>query len=579
MVLRSTLGSRAALLLLCATAFACSAGGGPASDPGSGSGPGSVLPLPVGDGIGQPGDGSGQTGSPVAGAAECLETAECKQAAEAVAAELARPSTFVRSFASARCEQVSLIGAPDSRSGPACICDTGDGGSIDVGPAGGDCQVRGRAGNCLWQSFDGCDRHDASSCNAVCSELERRFAADAARSFDAKVAYSDCKDQHCRNVLAIDGRCTPLAAVGSGKSYDCALGGVAILDQYQQEQTLSTAPPAEPWSRPIVYVPGTRGYVQLSVQHEAWGAGDGATFFGASAQFCNVAAANSYSGEVLDPLEGEDDCGVVRRGQWGASLPDFFQVTEAKLTLAAQSYVFEPAPGNSSFFAMYLAPESLTSVAPPYGATYRFSADGGELSAPLDVPVRLPEALSVTSLTSAIRLPPQQALRLSWTGRGKAPLQVTLSIEPTLRDAIDPIEVECLMKDDGEFEIPAAVLAKAGTGLVTARFTREARSVEQSGAQRFLSWGMVEATYHFALGERCQHDDVLAACKRFADHQTESYRACGVNPVPSLESTCPAYLAESCSVCPEYFACRIKELSCTASGLVVSPFCECPASR
>jgi hypothetical protein len=563
---QSMLGTGAALLLLCAAALGCSTRNEHGLDPD----------LPLGDGIGGPGDRGGQTGSPQMGAYECLDRDECKASAEARAAELTQPSALVRSFASARCEQVGLVGGAESRNGPACVCDTGDGGSINVGPAGGDCQVRGRAGSCLWQSFEGCDRHDATSCNAVCSELERRFADDAAHRFDAKVVYYDCKGQGCRSVLSIDGRCTPAVAVGSGKSYDCALGGAGILDQYEQEQGASMEPPREAFGRPTVYEPGTQGFVQLTVQSEAWGAGAGEVYVGAVAQFCTTDTDSSYRGQVLDPLEGNDDCGVVRGGQWSGSSQDFFQVTEAKLTLDAQSYVFELAPGSSRDFANYFAPAALHSAGPSYGASYRFSARGGELSAPLDVPVRLPEALSVPALENAVRLP-QQALRLSWTGRGKAPLRLTLSVEPTLRDLLEPTEVECLMQDDGEFEIPADVLAKAGSGLVSARFTRDARSVETSGTQRLLSWGRVETTYHFALGERCQRDEVLDACKRFAEHQSEVYRACGVAPVPSLESTCPAYLAESCGGCAEYFECRIKDLACTASGLVNSTFCSCPA--
>lgn len=176
-------------------------------------------------------DGSGQTGSPESGGYECKLDAECQATAEAQAEQLRQPSKLVRSFASARCEQLSIVAGDESRSGLACTCDTGDGGSISVGPRGGACQVRGRAGTCLWERFDGCDASDARSCDAVCTQLEQRYAEDAARMFDAEVEYFDCEKDSCRGVIAIDAACVPTSAIGSGRSYDCALGGEAILKQ------------------------------------------------------------------------------------------------------------------------------------------------------------------------------------------------------------------------------------------------------------------------------------------------------------------------------------------------------------
>jgi hypothetical protein len=190
------------------------------------------------------------------------------------------------------------------------------------------------------------------------------------------------------------------------------------------------------------------------------------------------------------------------------------------------------------------------------------------------VPVQLPEALSISSLADTEHLA-KGPLALRWTGRGEAPLQLLMWVEPKLRDTQFPYRIECLLRDDGAHVLPEQVLAGAPDGFVTAIFTREVRKVESSGDQRFLSLGKLTTTHRYALGERCERPEVLAACERFADHQAAAYAACGIEP-PPRESTCPAYLASACGGCVEYFACRERSLHCQDGGLVSSIACSCP---
>jgi hypothetical protein len=524
-----------------------------------------------------PQDGrSGQTGSPESGPTECTQDSECQEAGEARAASLRTASGVTRSFVGATCEQVGLIGGSESenRSGPTCVCDLGDGGSLQVGPAGGDCQVRGRAGSCLWQSFDGCDRFDAHSCDAVCTDLEQRLADDADHRFDAQLLYFDCEKNSCRSVLSIDGQCTPAAAVGSGKSYDCALGGPAILDQYARERAAESQPDAArgSWPRSAAYADGTRGSVELNVSNETWSGSAAAQYVSAWAQFTDTAGVAQYSGEVLDPLEGSDDCGVIRKGMWDSSNQSFFPITSAALELNGRRYAFALADNNLS----WLPDESFAQLTPPFGATARFQAQGGGLQAPIDVPVRVPAALQVESLLGVSRLD-AGPLRLRWSGRGDAPLRLLLELTPQLADVQYFTELECLLKDDGEFEIPASVMSKLPQGIATATFVREARRVESSGAQKFLSVGRVQNVFHLALGERCERQDVLDACKKFAAHQQAVFQQCGSAPAPALESTCPAYLAESCVGCVDYYECGIKALRCENGSPTYYSGCSCPA--
>jgi hypothetical protein len=136
--------------------------------------------------------------------------------------------------------------------------------------------------------------------------------------------------------------------------------------------------------------------------------------------------------------------------------------------------------------------------------------------------------------------------------------------------------IECLQEDDGEFEIPAAVLAAAPEGFGTAEFERAERKHSDAGDKRLLTIARVNETYHFALGERCDRPEALKACERFAEHLAQVYEDCGGIPVPPLAETCPAYLSESCQACAEAFACRIANTQCTPQGLVLDSGCGCP---
>lgn len=177
----------------------------------------------------------------------------------------------------------------------------------------------------------------------------------------------------------------------------------------------------------------------------------------------------------------------------------------------------------------------------------------------------MPEALAITSLAATKRVP-RAALGLRWIGRGAAPLRVRLWVTAQPGDFNDPYEIECLLEDDGEFELPAAVLAAAPEGFVTAEFERAERKHSNTGDKRLLTIARVNETHHFALGERCERPEALAACERYAEHLAQVYEDCGGVPVPPLAETCPAYLSESCRACPEYFDCLIASTSCHATG-------------
>ncbi|MEO7036794.1 MAG: hypothetical protein ABI548_22785, partial [Polyangiaceae bacterium] len=97
------------------------------------------------------------------------------------------------------------------------------------------CDVAGRSGDCLYgcSEFPGCDPGDATSCQALCADLDARLDADAERTFDAALRSAVCTTDGacgCRSVFRVEDHCY----AGQAKldtPYDCALTDEAILAQ------------------------------------------------------------------------------------------------------------------------------------------------------------------------------------------------------------------------------------------------------------------------------------------------------------------------------------------------------------
>jgi hypothetical protein len=99
-----------------------------------------------------------------------------------------------------------------------------------IGPTGAGCFVRGRAGDCLWDDseFESCTAGEPV-CAAICDELNRRYAADAANLFDVELRYSACEEGACHHVLRIDAACYADYSFENGRGYDCTLSDAEIL--------------------------------------------------------------------------------------------------------------------------------------------------------------------------------------------------------------------------------------------------------------------------------------------------------------------------------------------------------------
>jgi hypothetical protein len=535
------------------------AGAGAAGVPDSAPDP-SAAQGGTGMNAGRSSDPNGQTGS--MGALECMAAVECSQRTEARLAMLRTPAprTFPGLLPGA-CAATSVITDQATFSGNACDCAVeGATGSHRVGPEGAGCFVEGRARNCLWDDseWNGCDPTDPRACVEVCAELQARFVADAAHSFEVQVLASACDEGHCRSAVEVDGRCF-VAETRSGE-YDCSLGGEAILDQARMELPDPPASAAELAIAITPYEQGSDGFVQLTVSQAFVGAERSEPGFGLFAQFFPaIERAAAARGELIDPLSGVDDCGVFRNANLGGGdVSDWLQVGSAVLRDGSERVELEEFQSGDLF--SYGAELDRT---PRFGERYGIRVEGGDFGAAFDSDaLELPQTLSLAAFEAAAPVP-RAALSLQWTGTGGSPLRIRLMHSAKLSDLGGGLDIICLVEDDGEFTIPAAVMQAVPDGFVDAYVTRANRALHEDGGHNVLLDAKVENTYRFALGDTCDASGVLAACQEYAAHEQEVYTSCGVPPRTTAE-ICPSYLASSCVGCREYFACKIRATRCDA---------------
>jgi hypothetical protein len=480
------------------------------------------------------------------------------------------------SFDAAECINLSIVGGP---SGAACECHVDGGtGSLAIGPIGRDCFAHGRGGDCLWRGsdFDGCQVGEAGACDAVCTELERRLADDAARAFDAESVYEACLERTCHSVLRIGERCFADRSYEEGRSYDCELGGEAILAAHDADATPAQKPLAETRAS---YVEGTDGFVQLLSSRRFVGAAPSYSGFGATAQFAVIKGSGGDFGEAIDPLEGVDDCGIWQDSGAGiAANIDFYDADEVSLIDATTVRPLSLSPASHDDFYQYIAELSEQGIAPRFGESYGVRVAGGSFGAAFETStLRLPDELVLNELGQTAHVE-QKDLRLTWAGTGAQPLYLSMMVSKNPTALNDAYRIDCLIKDDGEFVVPGHVLAAIPSGIAHAIFTREDRHIERSGAHSLLLVGQVEVTHEFALGPQCTRPDSMTACDASAEIVRAAYEKCGLQP-PSLGELCPDYVATSCELCPEYFDCIARSTTCSGAGFTLPNGCSCPTLK
>lgn len=164
---------------------------------------------------------NGQAGS------QC-DVRQCERQADDLVQSLKVPADVWLTVKGGECIRVDIAGVV---AGMACTCQSSNG-WLYIGPKGAGCYARGRAGDCLWDDseFEGCMQGDPA-CSGMCDELQQRYDADAAKSFDVEVRYSACRDSSCHHVLRIEDACYADRSFESGRSFDCQLSDADILER------------------------------------------------------------------------------------------------------------------------------------------------------------------------------------------------------------------------------------------------------------------------------------------------------------------------------------------------------------
>ena len=177
-------------------------------------------------------------GAPDAGAmsnsdAPACDVERCEARGEELAKSLMTSKDIAPSVKGGECARVDIDGAV---TGMACTCITSNG-WIYIGPKGAGCFVRGRAGDCLWddKEFEPCTMGDPK-CQTLCTDLNDRYAADAAKSFDVELRSSTCRNGSCRHVLRVENACITDHSLTSGRHFDCTLSDDEILDREDRAQ-------------------------------------------------------------------------------------------------------------------------------------------------------------------------------------------------------------------------------------------------------------------------------------------------------------------------------------------------------
>jgi hypothetical protein len=481
----------------------------------------------------------------------------------------ARPLPAPRAFSGSKCVGATVLpGLPGPIvEGPACHCLDEFGNPNIIGPAGLGCLYAGRTGECLLSDeFSGCDVTDPSDCDAVCADVHQRLSADAARSIEVELLGALCVQSECFHPVRMDDHCSL-----NGRVLDCSSTPAEMVDAF-----LHPPAPPEPDGVPSssggpFEIEGVSGTVRVVHQRRFSGTTPVEESFSVSTRFYSrPTELDTLAGEIIDPLEGSDDCGVfVSYGYFLDTAPTGPLPDDAPPFLRGQEHALIDGDTRYALPDVELDLGAL-GAQPRFGGSYAFEARGGTAGMlRIEGPV-LPDALRITTLEQQSHLP-REALRLAWTGQGGTePLAIRLGIVPRLGGAIERYSILCRAADDGEFTIPEAVIAAVPPGFVRGDFIREDRRLLSSGPFTLLALGSEWVTHQFALGAGCQRPDVVAACESFAD----AFFACGEQAAPA--EVCPDYLADSCEACPEYYECRRQTVSCSGSEPDDASACYCP---
>lgn len=362
---------------------------------------------------------------------------------------------------------------------------------------------------------------------------------------------------------------------GPGQTGSTSLGGDSSAESATNDGTGSETTGGQIPTDPGPYLPGIDGVLVVEETHSFAG---GTLIYGGAfawAQFFNAPGAQGFmTGDVLDPFEGVEDCGVNVfdvDGVGGSDDVMFLGADEVRVEVAGAMRTLEH--GADPFYHWFsIDPQD----DPAPGTRLAFEVRGGLVGdADLPGPV-VPPALSFSAPDFDAPIG-RDDLSLQWTGTADAPLDLKLVISEIPVGARQWTEIHCRMTDDGAFTIPAAVLAAVPVDGFAWIYVQRHLDEEQSDNDRtYLARGTSAVEIRAGFGEACDSPpDNMAACTAAAAQINTVLEACGLQPDP-IAAQCPAFLAELCVDCTGYYACVAAGWSCQPDGLHTGDnTCEC----
>jgi len=196
----------------------------------------------------------------------------------------------------------------------------------------------------------------------------------------------------------------------------------------------------------------------------------------------------------LDPMEGEGDCGIVRRTGEG----DVIVLSAGDVVFSADGDsvtvpwgsgpTWDTGGGGGEGYGEFTLEEA--GYAPRYGVDYGVEAPGdGFPGFALAAAVRFPEAAMVVtspSISGSSRPSHSAADPLAVTWSGAAGVDDVLVVIYGTAGG-ESVELRCETDDDGAFEVPADVLGQLSEGSVTLEVVRYQISSHDVGDDAWLT--------------------------------------------------------------------------------------------
>ncbi|MCK6526865.1 hypothetical protein L6R50_04670 [Myxococcota bacterium] len=216
----------------------------------------------------------------------------------------------------------------------------------------------------------------------------------------------------------------------------------------------------------------------------------------ASAAFYDEVDPGDASGpDEIDPLEGEDDCGLWEQAA-GGTAAELEYLSVGALTVRSGSQEVEIAPQTAAGTIYYTADLRALGYTPRFGEAYAFVAEGDDVPGfSVDPGPILPDAPQVSSPDMGYLQPlPRDGARFQWVGGGGGVTAIHVSASNPAGNMTWTIT--CTVADDGDFTVPEELMMELPAGQAAAvTMVRADNQFVDLGGSYWIVVGASSATY------------------------------------------------------------------------------------